>query len=277
LTLQHALDRIEWGNRGYLIGNERLRYLAYADDIALFSASMEELQLMVDDVAGACRQIGLEINVAKTKFMSTDASAHLELDGLAIDRVSEFIYLGQKIMLRRDHNKEIGCRIRAAWGTFKRVQALMISKSVPMKIKRRYFNMCTVPALLYGCETWALTQKMERRLGVCQRAMERRMLGIRLIDKKRSSWIRQRTELKDVTAMFRKRKWTHASKMLKRESEHRWDVRLLNWTPPTSRPLGRPATRWQNVFKDYAGQAWQAKAKNDTEWTRLLPEYITDI
>jgi hypothetical protein len=277
LTLQFALDRIQWSNRGYKIGNNRLRYLAYADDMVLFSANMQELQSMLDDVAGTCRQIGLEINVAKTNFMSTNADAHLELNGLSIGRVSEFIYLGHKVMLRRDHNKELGRRIGAAWGTFKRVQALLTDKNIPMKIKRRYFNMCTIPALLYGCETWALTQKTEQRLGVCQRAMERRMLGVRLIDKRRISWIRRKTGLDEIIATFRKRKWKHASKMLKRANEHRWDIRLLNWTPPTTRPLGRPATRWQNVFKEYAGQAWMAKAKRDAEWTRLLPKYTMDL
>jgi hypothetical protein len=145
--LQLAPNRIQWSSRGYLIGNNRLRYLAYTDDIVLCSANMQKLQLMLDDVAGACRQIGLEINVAKTKFMSTDADARLELAGSATERVWEFIYLGHKVMLRRDHNKEIGRRIGAAWATFKRVQALMTNKNVPMTTKRRYFN-TSVCALL---------------------------------------------------------------------------------------------------------------------------------
>ena len=45
-------------------------------------------------------------------------------------------------------------------------------------MKRKIFNQCIWPVLTYGCETWTSTKKINQRLAVTQRAMERSMLGI---------------------------------------------------------------------------------------------------
>jgi len=272
LTLQWALERINWNRRGYPIGNRRLKYLAYADDIMLCSNDISEVQSMLDDLSLECRKIGLEINVGKTKWMSTAENRSLLLHGKQVEQVTSFIYLGQNLTMPRDHNCEVGRRIGSAWASFNRVGQLLKNKNVPMKIKRKYFNTCIVPALLYGCTTWALTKKTETRLGVCQRNMERRMLGVRLIDKKSTSWIRRKTGQKDVVFMFRKRKWFQASKMLKRANENRWDTILLNWTPNTPRPLGRPRTRWHDDFasKRRANRSnWKGEAVTG-KWDKLF-------
>jgi hypothetical protein len=271
LTLQWALEKINWKKKGYPIdegkpNERRLNYLAYADDIMLCSNSLTKLQSMLNKLCLECRKIGLEINASKTKWISSSEARALLLNGQQIEQVSNFIYLGQKFTFPTDHNGEIGRRIRSGWASFNKVYPLLTNKKVPMQIKRRYFNLCIVPAILYGCATWALTKKTEKRLAVCQRSMERRMLGIRLKDKKKISWIRKKTGLNDIVVMFRKRKWFYASKILRREQENRWDTILLNWKPATSRPQGRPRTRWQDDFE-------KAKRANRTNWRR---EAITD-
>jgi len=273
LTLQFALEKINWNQRGYPISNKRLRYLAYADDIMLCSNTVPELQSMLNDLCLECRKIGLEINVNKTKWMSNTGDQLLLLHGEQIEKVDNFIYLGQKLTYPRDHNREIGRRIGSGWASFNRVRELLTSKKVPMKIKRKYFNMCIAPALLYGCTTWALTKKTETRLAVCQRRMERRMIGVRLIDKKPISWIRRKTGLTDIVMMFRKRKWFQASKILNRENECRWDTILLRWIPTTPRPLGRPRTRWEDDFTKRAKRInWKREALTDN-WSNLFSSF----
>jgi len=46
--------------------------------------------------------------------------------------------------------------------------------------------------------TWKLTKQAENLLRVAQRAMERALLGITLRDRKRSIWIKEKTEVKDI-------------------------------------------------------------------------------
>jgi len=55
------------------------------------------------------------------------------------------------------------------------------------------------------------TDKTSRNLlSVAQRAMERAMLGITLRDKKKSTWIREKTKVKDVVQVVKQQKWRWA-------------------------------------------------------------------
>ena len=53
--------------------------------------------------------------------------------------------------------------------------------------------------MTYGCETWKLTKQIENLLRIAQTAMGRAVLGITLRDRKRSTWIREKTRVKDYT------------------------------------------------------------------------------
>jgi hypothetical protein len=49
----------------------------------------------------------------------------------------------------------------------------LLSKNIKITI----FKIIIFPAVLYGCETWSLTMKEERRLWVCENRMSRRIFG----------------------------------------------------------------------------------------------------
>ncbi|EYC15766.1 hypothetical protein Y032_0036g3346 [Ancylostoma ceylanicum] len=83
--------------------------------------------------------------------------------------------LGQKTSLNRDQSGEIEWRIRPGWRCSRRYKKFFSFRTVMMKWKRELFNMCILPAMLYGAETWMLTKAAERNLVSAQKAMERRM------------------------------------------------------------------------------------------------------
>ena len=90
--------------------------------------------------------------------------------------MTSFIYLGQLVNWPRDHNKEISRRLAAGWATFSKYVTFFTAPRIPMRLKRRLFHQCVLPAMLYGCETWALTKATEDRLAKAQRRMERHIL-----------------------------------------------------------------------------------------------------
>ncbi|CAD5233079.1 unnamed protein product [Bursaphelenchus xylophilus] len=69
--------------------------------------------------------------------------------------------------------------------------------------------------------------------------------------------IRARTGLKDVCKEAKKRKWKYMEKMQLRREEGRWDQRLMDWTPPYKRPLGRLRLRWTDDFRKHHGLRWR--------------------
>uniref|UniRef100_A0A914VTR0 Uncharacterized protein n=1 Tax=Plectus sambesii TaxID=2011161 RepID=A0A914VTR0_9BILA len=65
-----------------------------------------------------------------------------------------------------------------------------------MKYKRRLFNQCIIPAMLYGSECWALTKKGCDIMVAAQWQMERAMAGVNILDKKMNNWKQGVTEVK---------------------------------------------------------------------------------
>ena len=76
----------------------RLPGLLYADDLVLCGESEEDLRVIVGRFVEVCRRRGLKVNVGKSKVMVLNREEGLEcevyLDGIRLEHVSEFKYLG---------------------------------------------------------------------------------------------------------------------------------------------------------------------------------------
>jgi hypothetical protein len=57
------------------------------------------------------------------------------------------------------------------------VQNLLSSSLLSKSIKIKIYRTIILPAVLYGCETWSLTLREERRLGVFKKRVLRRIFG----------------------------------------------------------------------------------------------------
>ena len=55
-----------------------------------------------------------------------------------------------------------------------------------MCLKRKVYNQCMLPTMIYESETWKPKKLMENKLKSAQRGMKRSMLGISLRDRKKS-------------------------------------------------------------------------------------------
>ena len=89
---------------------------------------------------------------------------------------------------------------------------------------------CILPVLTYGAETWRLTKRIQTKLRTTERAMERKMIGVTLRDKKRAEWIREQTRVKDILVEIKKKKWTWAGHVMRRQ-DNRWSLRVTEWIP----------------------------------------------
>jgi hypothetical protein len=262
--LQKAFDDLDWEDKGIEIDGNRLSHLRFADDIVLISNDPDELQAMADELEQSTSPIGLKINPAKTKLLaSEDLEQKFVVSGEQVEQVDKFIYLGHLIGDSTARNAEITRRISAGWGAFFKHKFIYSSRDTPMKHKRRLFNQCVLPAMLYGSETWALTLKEETRLAVSQRRMERIMVGVTLRNRKTNEWLRGATKVTDIVESYRKRKWNWGQRIAKMDEE-RWTRRVVEWQPRMGhRGRGRPVRRWRDDFKNIAGTNWFRVARND--------------
>jgi hypothetical protein len=128
-----------------------------------------------------------------------------------------------------------------------------------------------LPVVLYGCETWSLTLREERRLRVFENRVLRRIFGPKR-DEVTGEWRRLHNEqLYDMyhTNIFRVSKsrrmgWAgHVACMVERRGAYR----ILDWRPEGRRSLGRPRRRWENNIKnDLQEVGW------DLDWIDLAQD-----
>ena len=66
-TLESIFRRLNWENKGEKIDGEFLSNLRFADDIFLCTETPQELQQMLQELSDESRQMGLKMNITKTK------------------------------------------------------------------------------------------------------------------------------------------------------------------------------------------------------------------
>ena len=82
------------------------------------------------------------------------------LDGTSLKQVDKFSYLGSSVS---STEKDINMLLTKAWTTIDRL--LIIWKSnLTDKMKHSFFQAAVVSILLYGCTTWTLTKRLEKKL-----------------------------------------------------------------------------------------------------------------
>ena len=70
--------------------------LRYADDTTLMAESGEELKSLLIKVKES-EEVGLKLNIQKTKLMASSPITSWQMDGETMETVTDFTYLGSKI------------------------------------------------------------------------------------------------------------------------------------------------------------------------------------
>ncbi|GFO17416.1 endonuclease-reverse transcriptase [Plakobranchus ocellatus] len=120
--------------------------------------------------------------------------------------------------------------------------------------------------MAHGCQTWTLNKQLCQKLQTAQRAMERKMLNIKLKDRILTIEIRKKTQVTDVVQYIQRQKWRWAAHIA-REKDNRWIKRCTEWQPRSGkRDRGRPEARWMDEIRRAAGPQWQRKAQHRRKW-----------
>jgi hypothetical protein len=275
-ALEDVFKTLRWNGMGINVSGECLAHLRFADDIVIMAESLQDLQEMLSSLNAASRRVGLGMNLDKTKVMFNEhiVPEPVSVEGVPLEVVQEYVYLGQKLQLGRDNFEgEITRRVQLGWAAFGKLRHIFESP-LPQCLKTKVFNQCVLPVMTYGAETWNLTVKLAHRLHVTQRAMERCMLGISLRDKVRNEIIRQKTKVTDVVQKCSRLKWQWAGHICRR-TDDRWSRRVLEWRPRLGkRSVGRPPARWTDDLRKVAGGDWMAKTGDRALWRTLGEAYV---
>jgi len=82
---------------GIKIARRNINNLKYADDTTLMAESEEELKCLLMKVKEESEDVGLKLNIQKTKIMASGPITSWQIGGETVETVSDFIFLGSKI------------------------------------------------------------------------------------------------------------------------------------------------------------------------------------
>ena len=189
-------------------------------------------------------------------------------------RVNEWVMSNRIISVKLQYLKLFNCppRLTKAWTAINRLSTIWKS-DLTDKMKRSFFQAAVTSILLYGCTTWTLTRRLEKKLDGNYTRMLRAILN--------KSWQRHPTRhqlyghLPPITKTIQVRRTRHAGHCWRSRDELIRDVLL--WIPTHGRAkAGRPARTYIQQLCEDTGCCPEdlPRAMNDREEWR---ERVRDI
>ena len=105
--------------------------------------------------------IGLKLNIQKTKIMASGPITSWQIGGETLETVSDFIFLGSKITADGDCSHEIKRRLLLGRKVMTNLDSTLKSRDITLPTKVRPVKAMVFPVVMYGCESWTV-KKAER-------------------------------------------------------------------------------------------------------------------
>jgi hypothetical protein len=284
-AVEYALRRVQ-ANQQDLKLNGTHQLLVYADDVNILGGSLHNIKKNAEDLIIASKEIGLEVNAEKTKYMvisrnqNAGQNHNIKIEGKSFERLEEFKYLGTTLTNRNSIHKESKRRLKTRNACYYSVQSLLSSRLLSKNTKIRVYRTVVFPVVLYGFETWSLTLREEQRLRVFENRVLRRIFWPKR-DEATGEWRRLHgEELNDLYSSpdiirvikSRRMRWVgHVARL----GEKRVAYRILVGRREGKQPLERPRRRWENNIKmDLQevgwGMDWIELAEDRDRWRAVV-------
>ena len=99
--------RLDEAQAGIKIARRNINHLRYTDDATLMPEIEEELKSLLMKVKEESEEVGLKLNIQKTKIMASDPITSWQIDGGTVETVRDFIFGGSKITADGDCRQKI--------------------------------------------------------------------------------------------------------------------------------------------------------------------------
>ena len=147
---------LEEAQAGIKTARRNINNLRYAADTTLKAESEEELKSLLMKVKKESEKVGLKLNIQKRKIMASGPTISWEIDGEAVETVSDFIFGGSKITADGDCSHEIKRRLLLGRKVMTNLDNIFKSRDITLPAKVRLVKAMVFPVVMYGCESWTI-------------------------------------------------------------------------------------------------------------------------
>ena len=103
--------------------------------------------------------VGLKLNIQKTKIMASGPITSWEIDGETVETVPDFIFFAggaSKITADGDCSQEIKKCLLLGRKVMTNLDSILKSKDITLPTKVRLVKAMVFPVVMYGCESWTV-------------------------------------------------------------------------------------------------------------------------
>ena len=139
---------LEEAQAGIKTAGRNINNLRYADDTSLMEESEEELKSLL--MKEESEEVGLKLNIQKTKIMASGPITSWEIDGETVEAVADFVFLGSKITADGDCSHEIKTRLLLRRKVTTNLDSILKSRDITFSAKVHLVKAMVFPVVMYG-------------------------------------------------------------------------------------------------------------------------------
>ena len=117
-------------------------------DTTLMAESEEELKSLLMKGKEESENVGLKLNIQKTKIMASGPITSWEIDGETVETVSDFIFGGSKITADGDYNHEIKRCLLFGRKVMTNLDSIFKSRDITFPTKARLVKAMVFPVVM---------------------------------------------------------------------------------------------------------------------------------
>ena len=146
------------------IVGRNINNLRYADDTTLMAENEEELKSLLTKVNEEGKDVGLKLNIQKTKIMASGPITSWQIDGETVETVSDFVVLGSKITVDGDCSHEIKRCLLLGRKVMTNLDSILKSRDNALPKKVHLVKAVVFPVVMYGCESWTVKKAEHQKI-----------------------------------------------------------------------------------------------------------------
>ena len=122
--------------------------------------------------------VGLKLNIQKTKIMASGPITSWETDGETVETVSDYIFGGSKITADGDGSHEIKRHLLLGRKAMTNLDSILKSRDITLSKKIHLVKAMVFPVVIYRCESWTIKKTELQRTNAFELWCCRRLLRV---------------------------------------------------------------------------------------------------